>query len=180
MPDLSHDLTLRTRLYAGLKPDEETGCLRWANSCNKAGYGRIGVRQADGTFKISYVHIVAWELDNGPVPEGLELDHVWARGCRYRNCANADHLEPVTHAENQSRMQARNTHCKNGHEFTPENTSVDKKGRRTCKTCNREQQQRWREEHPDYFKPYNKAQTARRRERRRAARSIETPPPGMF
>ena len=31
--------------------------------------------------------------------------------------------------------QANKTHCKHGHEFTAENTRLDKKGHRRCKTC---------------------------------------------
>ncbi|MGE3712323.1 MAG: hypothetical protein AB7G35_21970 [Hyphomicrobiaceae bacterium] len=30
------------------------------------------------------------------------------------------------------------THCKNGHEFTPENTSISKEGWRRCRTCLRD------------------------------------------
>lgn len=40
-----------------------------------------------------------WIEKNGPVPEGMELDHL----CRNRWCINPDHLEPVTHAENVRR-----------------------------------------------------------------------------
>jgi hypothetical protein len=32
-------------------------------------------------------------------------------------------------------MNTGKTHCKNGHEFTPENTRVSSQGYRTCKTC---------------------------------------------
>lgn len=44
-------------------------------------------------------HKRAWRFKNGPVPEGLELDHL----CRVRACINPDHLEPVTHQENARR-----------------------------------------------------------------------------
>lgn len=44
-------------------------------------------------------HRAAWLLFKGPIPEGLEVDHL----CRMRICCNPDHLEPVTHAENMRR-----------------------------------------------------------------------------
>lgn len=44
-------------------------------------------------------HKVQWETVHGPVPDGLELDHL----CRQRDCVNPAHLEPVTHAENMRR-----------------------------------------------------------------------------
>lgn len=61
--------------------------------------------QANGysRFKVNgrsvYAHVLAWEEANGPVPNGLELDHL----CRVHPCRNPDHLEPVTHAENMRR-----------------------------------------------------------------------------
>jgi hypothetical protein len=44
-------------------------------------------------------HIVYWEGEHGPVPEGLELDHL----CRNPPCVNPAHLEPVTHQQNMQR-----------------------------------------------------------------------------
>lgn len=44
-------------------------------------------------------HVWAWEDKFGPVPIGLELDHL----CKNRPCKNTDHLEPVTHEENVRR-----------------------------------------------------------------------------
>ena len=35
-------------------------------------------------------------------------------------------------------------HCIHGHEFTPENTLITKKGRRSCRTCQRNW---WRDHH---------------------------------
>jgi len=62
------------------------------------GYGRVnlGVRGAG----VALAHRVAWELTNGPIPDGHELDHL----CRTRNCVNPGHLEPVTRAVNCARQ----------------------------------------------------------------------------
>ncbi len=78
-------------------------------------------------------HRVAYELAIGPVPDGLVVDHL----CFNRACVRPGHLEPVTQQENV--MRAR-THCRKGHEFTPENTYVRPGGtggiQRICRTCN--------------------------------------------
>ena len=60
-----------------------------------------------GTFKVDRkqlrAHRFAYELLVGPIPPGLELDHL----CANPGCVNPAHLEPVTTAENVSRMWAR-------------------------------------------------------------------------
>lgn len=85
-------------------------------------------------------HIAAYMMFVGPVPDGLELDHL----CRVRRCVNPQHLEPVTRRENVRRgfnpaaINARKKHCRRGHEFTEENTRITPSGRRNCRACNRE------------------------------------------
>lgn len=90
-------------------------------------------------------HRVAYELVVGPIPEGLEIDHL----CRTRSCVRPDHLDPVTHAENcrragvpghatkawQAKMRARKT-CGRGHDVAE--ATVLKDGRRDCRACRRE------------------------------------------
>lgn len=111
---------------------EETPCWTWMGSIDRGGYGRIGYRG-----KNTRAHRLAYALVKGPIPEGLELDHL----CRNRTCVNPDHLEPVTHQVNAARA-ARNeykrsiTHCRNGHEYTPENTHWYR-GDRYCRSCQR-------------------------------------------
>ena len=108
----------------------EDGCWLWKGG-GSHGYGRFTV---DASGRYVYAHIWAWNFCNGPVPDGLELDHL----CRKTACVRPDHLEPVTHAENIRRgLRGRLvTHCPQGHEYTPENTAIYV-GRRNCRTCHR-------------------------------------------
>lgn len=80
------------------KSRREGDCLIFTGATSR-GYGYI---QGDHG-KVVVVHRMAWEWANGPVPEGMEVDHVLARGCMSRACFNVAHLEPVTKAENLRR-----------------------------------------------------------------------------
>ena len=75
---------------------DANGCWVWMGRHERAGYGHI-----DYGGKAVYVHRLAYETWRGPVPDGLELDHL----CRNRGCFNPDHLEPVTRQENNRRAQ---------------------------------------------------------------------------
>lgn len=126
------------RLLAKSERDPESGCLRWTGALSPKGYGSISVHG-----RARAVHRVAHEVWVGPIPDGLEIDHVHARGCRYRDCIEPDHLEAITHAENLSRRtkptRVRGTHCKRGHRYTEANTywRVDAEGYRfrRCRIC---------------------------------------------
>jgi hypothetical protein len=67
------------------------GCWRWKGGQNGPGYSMFWL---DGQMR--YAHRLVYELLVGPIPEGLELDHL----CRNRACVNPAHLEPVTHSLN--------------------------------------------------------------------------------
>lgn len=100
-------------------------CLIWHGSIDKDGYGK---------YRGVMAHRVHWDLEKGFLADGYEIDHL----CRVRACVNVSHLEPVTHRENMLRgWSATKTHCKRGHEFTPENIYVWPKNPyvRHCRAC---------------------------------------------
>lgn len=117
------------------KVDASGVCWEWTGSLHPRGYGYFTAKGKKGWR----VHRYAWTNLVGPIPEGMTLDHL----CRNKRCVNPDHMEITTPAENNLRggsmsaLNARKTHCKRGHEFTPENTErqYNKNGGRRCRTC---------------------------------------------
>lgn len=80
--------------------ENEAGCWIWQRSLDRAGYGVFGrPSRYDPGRRVYLAHRWVYEEMIGPIPEGLELDHL----CRVPACVNPDHLEPVTRAENVQR-----------------------------------------------------------------------------
>jgi hypothetical protein len=111
----------------------KTPCWIWTGT-TRHGYGRI---YREG--RLQEAHRWYYEQANGPIPEGLQINHL----CRVPSCVNPDHLEPVTRAENVRRGYEANpvTHCRRGHEFTPENTILVPGGK-MCRICDNARQRR--------------------------------------
>lgn len=110
-------------------------CWIPAQKPNRSGY--VQVRTGRRGAPSRYAHRIVYEATVGPVPAGLELDHL----CRAPACCNPEHLEPVTHRENFLRGVAptavahRTNTCLNGHPLT--DAYISGSGRRRCRTCTR-------------------------------------------
>lgn len=112
----------------------EFGCWLWQGRIMGEGYGE---------FNKAMAHRLSYEVFVGGIPPDKQIDHL----CRVRHCVRPSHLELVTIKENvlrgfgPSALNARKTHCKNGHPFDEANTYVDKTLRkRACRVCGRAKQ----------------------------------------
>lgn len=145
-------LTLKTG--RGLSPAERLvrqserwgECLLWTGTLDSSGYGMLRI---DGHHRKT--HIVAYELEHGPVPTGLTLDHLCHNRdpeclggltCPHRRCMEASHLEAVSRGVNINRSQRSNaakTHCKCGLPLSGDNllTRPDRPTSRECQACSR-------------------------------------------
>lgn len=91
-----------------------------------------------------FAHRFSYALLVGPLPTNRVIDHL----CRNTRCVNPDHLELVSNAENILRgtgfsaINARKTHCPQGHELAGENLYVSPGGGRFCRACYKAN--RWR------------------------------------
>jgi hypothetical protein len=95
----------------------QTPCWIWRGQRDKLGYAKRGGQ---------YVHREMWKKEHGPVPKGLELDHL----CRIPACVNPDHLEAVTHAENLRRGAGAKINYEIAEEIRSETGSSREIGRR--------------------------------------------------
>ena len=121
------------RLLKFLEPGEG-GCWLFTGARLPTGYGRVSFRG-----KARYAHRVFYELEHGPIPAGLVLDHL----CRVRNCVNPSHLRACTDKENLqapgsqslSLINKEKTHCPSGHRYDGKNTRIESTGGRKCRRC---------------------------------------------
>jgi hypothetical protein len=98
---------------------------------------------------------IAWSLHHSRAfPDELLACHT----CDNPNCVNPSHIWPGTMSENISDAVSKGRHkpnahacgwqkdkteCKRGHSFTPENTKINSRGGRTCRTCQKMHQAKY-------------------------------------
>lgn len=132
----------QARFWSKTTLPNEQGCMLWLKCTNDDGYGRFYLNGRN-----EHAHRVSYVLAYGSIPDGMEIDHVKARGCTNRHCVAPDHLEAVTHAENNRRSRAgtvtamrqrAKTHCPSGHPYAGDNLYIHPTtGGRRCRACGR-------------------------------------------
>lgn len=139
------------------KPDE---CWLWLGCTLKSGHAQFNFKNEKGVKRRLMVHRLAYELEIGPILEGLDIDHLChkpeecqlANKCPHRRCCNPAHMRPGTKADNnaahrRAHHESLKTHCPQGHEYTLENTYICKRGKRSCITCKHNRMVAWWKKH---------------------------------
>lgn len=123
------------QFYANVALPDGNGCMQWLGTGSK-GYGSFW----DGS-RTMRTHVLSWMLAYGEPPGGdlTDLDHL----CCNKACANPDHLEWVTHAENSRRALIKEA-CKRGHRWDEQVPIISPSGTRGCRICHRERERGYR------------------------------------
>ncbi len=95
--DSPYSEEFRTRFWSHVTIVESENCWIWAASTSKGGYGQVKIRERRSNMR---AHRVAWELTNGPIPDGLCILH----RCDVPRCVNPGHLFVGTIGDNNRDM----------------------------------------------------------------------------
>lgn len=123
----------------------EGDCLVWQGAVSNSGYPKV---RRGG--HLIHLHRVIFEHYNGPIPQGLVVDHACHNDdgtcsgrpgeCRHRLCLRVDHMRATTRRENTlsgkspTAINARKELCPNGHPLAV-CQAPSKRGQRWCPTC---------------------------------------------
>jgi hypothetical protein len=97
LPNYSSDPRFQQRFLAKLLR-VPSGCLEWQGSKAAIDYGHI---RCDG--RLQYAHRIAWQIANGPIPDGLCCLH----HCDNPICCEPSHLFLGTQADNMHDRDAK-------------------------------------------------------------------------
>lgn len=87
------------------KVDTSGECWTWTACLKSNGYGSFRLL---GSMRLA--HRVAYEMEVGPIPEGMQIDHK----CHNRACVRPEHLRLATHAQNQANRSGAAASSKSG------------------------------------------------------------------
>lgn len=99
-------ISIEIRLWNKIKKAGPDDCWKWKGCCNDKGYGQLGSGGREG--KTIYAHRTIFELEIGPIPEGLFVCH----HCDNRKCCNPKHLFLGTNQDNVDDMVSKNRQAK--------------------------------------------------------------------
>jgi hypothetical protein len=95
-----------TRFWTSVEKTDE--CWNWTRALNNSGYGLF--RLSAPERRMVSAHRFAYEIENGPVAEGMVLDHL----CHNRRCVRPSHLRVVTHKQNSEHRIRASAHARSG------------------------------------------------------------------
>jgi len=92
--------SLATRFWSKVRRGEPNACWPWTGSTDGRGYGHLSAYPKGSPLKAPRV---AWEIANGPIPDGMLVRHK----CDNPPCVNPAHLELGTQKDNTRDTSAR-------------------------------------------------------------------------
>ena len=135
---------LETRFNRHFIPEPNSGCWLWLGATIKSDAAEYGVmgrsatkrRQLGGSNDLA--HRVSYVLHKGEISAGCQIDHT----CENTLCVNPEHLQELVSADHirLTHFRRYGNQCRHGHEYTPQNTWIEKNGIRHCKKCHAERE----------------------------------------
>lgn len=140
------------RFFSKVTIPRYLGCWEWGAQLNVSGYGVVKI---GGNPQMA--HRVSYKFFHGDIPDGMSVCHK----CDNPVCINPKHLFLGTHQDNMDDMYKKGRHggakislahkskmfCKNGHEYTDENTRIRPNGHRVCRACSRKNDKKSYQKH---------------------------------
>lgn len=80
---------LQQTLLNSIQKNDDTGCWEWARQISNSGYGRLRIREDDGTTYLETASHAAYLAFCGEV----DSKHYVTQTCGNRLCINPDHLK---------------------------------------------------------------------------------------